>query len=227
MGSGGSTVTPACTEAQARYDADRDDFAKISGAIGCTADSDCTAVAEPGPCGTGCGIIPLRTFMVDAVETVLMSDATVCEGVCPARAPTPCPAGQLPVCRGGKCTLGGDTGAAGAVGSSGDDGTRGCDGAQARYAMDRGAYIEKYSMTPCTLDTDCRLVIETNNCDTSCFSALPVTVAGLYESNISSDAAACNAECPAPPRPPCVPQVALCSNGTCTSVNARGGSGPP
>ena len=295
-GSGGSPLPPACVMAHAQYDADRDNFAQIFGAVGCTTDSDCTAVAEPGPCGTGCGTIPLPASAVDAFQSVVMNDAIVCEGVCPPRMGMLCPNGQPPVCSGGRCTLGGYTGAAGAVGTSGGGGagqggaggapacgpcpasscqvgymsvvdpaisccpicrpincatvdcsqpscpagshaevptgqccavcvmgfSKSCNDAQARYSMDRGAYIEKYSMEPCTLDTDCRLVIETNSCDTACYSALTVTTAGFYESNISSDAAACNAACPAPPRPPCVPQTPICSNGRCTSINARG-----
>jgi hypothetical protein len=93
-----------------------------------------------------------------------------------------------------------------------------CNQAEANYSRDREALLGKYSSTPCKQDTDCQLVFESNACVTNCGEALPVVNAGSFETNISGDAMVCNAACPAMSTPHCAPQVAVCSNGTCTAL---------
>jgi hypothetical protein len=100
-----------------------------------------------------------------------------------------------------------------------------CNAAQASYASNREAMIQKYGSTPCKIDSECKIVYETNACVTNCGVALPVSTAGFFESNIESWAAACNAACPAKPLPPCLALSAVCSNGLCTLV-PHGGIAP-
>jgi hypothetical protein len=123
--------------------------------------------------------------------------------VCPAGSHTEVPAGQCcPVC---------------VMGFS-----QACNTAQSNYATSRQAFLQKYGSFPCKQDSECRLVFEENSCVFNCGEALPVTTAVDFETNISGYAAACNMACPPNPAPPCLPQVAVCSNGTCTSVPQAG-----
>jgi hypothetical protein len=95
-----------------------------------------------------------------------------------------------------------------------------CNKAQLVYQSDRKAMLEKYGMSGCMIDGDCRLVFESNACVSSCGVALPVSTAGFFETNIQGDANACDSACPPLLSPPCVPLTAVCSNGMCTAVSA-------
>ncbi|HVU53309.1 MAG TPA: hypothetical protein VHL80_21640 [Polyangia bacterium] len=99
-----------------------------------------------------------------------------------------------------------------------------CNTAQTSYSRDRQAYLEKYGSTSCKQDADCTLVFESNACVANCGEALPAASAGFFQSNIAPDAMACDASCPPLALPPCVPQVAVCSNGRCATV-PKGGLG--
>jgi hypothetical protein len=86
--------------------------------------------------------------------------------------------------------------------------------------------LGKYGSSPCKVDGDCQLVFENNACVSNCGEALPVSTAGFFETNIAGDAQACNMACPGfGGPPPCLQQVAVCSNGTCTALPAGGVGG--
>jgi hypothetical protein len=291
-GAGGSSVSSTCIQAQVDYGGLRDKLAMVYETFGCNVDSDCVTVFEPGNCGPVCPDISLAGSVASEFVGNLMNEAAICTGACPPRPPVFCPANPS-VCVGGRCELGGITGAGGAFGGTGSAGANGgtggvpgcgpcmipqckpgymaevdpsisccpicrpnncnlapcakpicpagthaevptgqccpvcvngfsqdCNTAESQYSTQRQAYLEKYGSTPCKQDTDCRLVFEQNSCVSNCGEALPVSTAGLFESNIASLAMACNAACPPIPSPPCVPQVAVCSNGSCTTVPA-------
>jgi hypothetical protein len=131
-------------------------------------------------------------------------NATLCaQPICPAGTHAEVPTGQCcPVC---------------VMGFSQD-----CNTAEAQYSMQRQAFLGKYGSIPCKVDSECRLVYEQNSCVFNCGEALPVSTAGFFETNIAPLAMACDAACPPIAPPPCLAQVAVCSNGSCTTVPANG-----
>lgn len=92
--------------------------------------------------------------------------------------------------------------------------TMACQMARDQYTMYRQSLIEKYRSTGCRTDKDCVLVPEANHCSQGCPLAFPLALASSAKANLN-DLPQC-ADCPAPPIPPCVATVALCSNGQCT-----------
>jgi len=125
LGTAGSgATTSACAEAQAEYDTLHDTLAPLYAQFGCRSDSDCVAVAEPGNCGAFCPDLALPASVASDFVGNLMSQAAVCNGVCPSRFPASCPANPA-VCKAGACALAGIIGAGGTTGSTGTAGVSG------------------------------------------------------------------------------------------------------
>ena len=95
-----------------------------------------------------------------------------------------------------------------------------CTKAQQAYGDSRASLLMKYSEAGCMVDSDCRLVFEANNCVSSCGTALALTEASFFTSNIASETQACDMSCPPIVSAPCAPLTAVCSNGLCTAVPA-------
>jgi hypothetical protein len=167
-------------------------------------------------CGGPCMPVQCKTGYVSVVDPAI-SCCPICRPLdCSTTqcAPIDCPTGSHPEIPTGQCC------ATCVMGFS-----QACNTAQAQYSTNRQALLEKYGEPACKQDSDCRLVYEGNACVSNCGEALPVVTAGSFEMNISSEAAACDAACPPIPKPPCVQQVAVCSNGMCTAVPGGGGLG--
>jgi hypothetical protein len=97
-----------------------------------------------------------------------------------------------------------------------------CNRAQRDYQETRMGLLEKYAASSCQIDSDCKLIYESNNCERNCGEALEVSVAGFLNYNLSNLADDCNRSCPPSVAPPCAPLGAVCSNGVCTTA-----VGPP
>jgi len=93
-----------------------------------------------------------------------------------------------------------------------------CKQGLANYDGLRAALLEKYNSTPCHTDTDCTLVDEDNACVSRCGVAFPTILANSAMSNLDSAAKMDCAGCPPPLKPPCILQIAVCSNGQCTTA---------
>jgi hypothetical protein len=95
-----------------------------------------------------------------------------------------------------------------------------CDEGRKMYESNRAQLLEKYSASPCKIDSECTLVPEMNRCVARCGVVLPVTTAGFFESNSSSFADTYCPGCPPSPIPPCARLFPLCEAGKCVA-------GPP
>jgi hypothetical protein len=96
--------------------------------------------------------------------------------------------------------------------------------AESRWVADdqlRQQLVDKYNSVGCMRDEDCVLVTESNRCAFGCGLVFPVSLAKGAQSNLDVVGDMACATCPMPFVPPCVPVVALCSNGHCTTGGPR------
>jgi hypothetical protein len=202
----------ACNTAEANYSRDRQQYIQKYNSVPCNHDSDCLLVSEANSCVSNCGTaLPVLTAM--SFLGNISSDAMACNAACPPTPPPPC-VQQVAVCSNGTCTTVPATGGGG--------GPAACMQAVAAYDMQRAALIQKFTSTPCNVNTDCTLVVERNGCVASCGQALLASFATDYSNDLGPAAAACNASCPLTPPPPCPAITATCLNGQCVAGPSLG-----
>jgi hypothetical protein len=175
------------------------------------------AAGVTGAAGTGaaCGPCPPATCK-PGFKSVVIPDISCC-AIC-ARidctlqdcgAPPTCPAGQHLELRDGDCCQTCQPGTESSACTKGREG----------YTQSRTVLVEKYNFSGCKVDSDCALVFENNACVSNCGTAFPKGLADQAQSNLDSLAASDCAMCPKPVIPPCVPLVAVCSNGQCVAAS--------
>jgi hypothetical protein len=96
-----------------------------------------------------------------------------------------------------------------------------CARGQEQYRMFRAQLIEKYNSLPCETDADCKFVFDDNACVSTCGFVVTASQAVSTVTNLESAAEAGCKTCPDPLALPCPFQVAVCSNGHCTSGAGR------
>jgi len=97
-----------------------------------------------------------------------------------------------------------------------------CEQGLQAYIQLRDAIVEKYSSSSCQNSSECGLVQEDNACVANpCAYSIPKSLIESFETNIAASAKGCST-CSSLREPPplCMPVVAACVNGRCTTATA-------
>ncbi|HEX4406555.1 MAG TPA: hypothetical protein VH560_17070 [Polyangia bacterium] len=91
-----------------------------------------------------------------------------------------------------------------------------CATGRQRYLALRAELVDKYTEGGCTSDDDCALFTESNQCAHNCGTVVNAALVMTATSNLDAEATSDCGTCPPTNvEPPCLFQVALCSNGKC------------